>query len=162
MTGYTENSIVILRDFDTVFDLTNTIELWPQLFTEYQKVEVLEHKGNEIVFSLTTYPEGERPSRTWVSRRIIDKPGRQATAERIEKAFPFKDMKIHWTYEELPKGVGVVMTWMQTFEVHDACKWTNEQMESFLNKNTRTQMQAIKQKVEAWAKPTKPLAASVV
>lgn len=160
MPGYTENTIVILRDFDTVFDLTNTIELWPQLFTEYEKAEVLERNGNEVLFSLTTYPEGERPSRTWVSRRIIDKPGKQATAERVEKAFPFKDMKIHWTYEELPQGVGVVMTWIQKFEVHDDCKWTTEQMESFLNGNTRTQMRAIKEKVEAW--PAKSLTTSAV
>ena len=104
MPGYTENSIVILRDFDTVFDLTNEIELWPQLFTEYEKAEVLERKGNEVLFSLTTFPEGERPSRTWVSRRIIDKPGRQATAQRVESAFPFKEMKIHWTYEEITAG----------------------------------------------------------
>ncbi len=162
MAGYTQNSIVILRDFDTVFDLTNTIELWTELFTEYSKAEVLERHGNEVIFSLTTFPEGERPARTWTSRRIIDKPGRQATAERIEKAFPFKDMKIHWTYEELPQGVGVVMTWMQTFEVHDECKWTTEQMESFLNRNTRTQMQAIKQKVEAWSASFKPLEAIAV
>jgi aromatase len=150
MTGYTENNIVVLRDFNTVFDLTNDIELWPQLFTEYEKAEVLERNGNEVLFSLTTYPEGDRPSRTWVSRRLIDKPGKQATAERVEKAFPFKDMKIHWTYEELPQGVGVVMTWMQKFEIHDECKWTTEQMESFLNRNTRVQMRAIKEKVEAW------------
>ena len=162
MPGYTENSIVILRDFDTVFDLTNTIELWTELFTEYSKSEVLERNGNEVIFSLTTFPEGDRPSRTWTSRRIIDKPGRQATAERIEKAFPFKDMKIHWTYEELPKNVGVVMKWMQTFEVHDDCKWTHEQMESFLNRNTRTQMKAIKEKVEDWSAPLKPLAAIAV
>ncbi|MBV8886525.1 MAG: SRPBCC family protein [Chroococcidiopsidaceae cyanobacterium CP_BM_RX_35] len=149
MPGYTENSIVILRDFDTVFDLTNNIELWPQLFTEYEKAVVLERNGNEVLFSLTTYPEGERPSRTWVSRRIIDKPGKQATAERVEKAFPFEDMKIHWTYEELPKNVGVVMTWIQKFEPAEGA-WSTEKLESFLNRNTRTQMRAIKEKVEAW------------
>jgi len=159
MPGYTENSIVILRDFDTVFDLTNTIELWPQLFTEYEKAEVLERKGNEVLFSLTTFPEGERPSRTWVSRRIIDKPGRQATAERVENAFPFKEMKIHWTYEELPQGVGVIMTWSQKFEPADGA-WSTEKLESFLNGNTRIQMRGIKERVEAW--PAKSLTTSAV
>jgi aromatase len=162
MAGYTENSVLILRDFDTVFDLTNTIELWTQLFTEYEKAEVLERNGNEIIFSLTTYPEGERPSRTWTSRRIIDKPGRQATAERIEAAFPFKEMKIHWTYEPLPQDVGVVMTWMQSFEVHEDCQWSTEQMEAFLNRNTRTQMKAIRERVEAWSGAEKPLVPTTV
>lgn len=159
MPGYTENTIVILRDFDTVFDITNTIELWPQLFTEYEKAEVLERKGNEVLFSLTTFPEDGRPSRTWVSRRIIDKPGRQATAERVENAFPFKEMKIHWTYEELPQGVGVIMTWIQKFEPAEGA-WSTEKLESFLNGNTRIQMRAIKEKVEAW--PAKSPATSAV
>jgi aromatase len=158
MPGYTENSIVILRDFDTVFDLTNQIELWTQLFTEYEKAEVLERNGSEVVFSLTTFPEGDRPARTWVSRRVIDKLGRQATAERIEAAFPFKEMKIHWTYEPLPGDVGVVMTWIQKFEIHEDCQWSSEKMESFLNRNTRTQMRAIRERVENWSAPIKPLA----
>ena len=151
MPGHTENTIVVLRDYDTVFDLTNQIELWPQLFTEYEKAEVIERQGNEVLFSLTTYPEGERPSRTWVSRRIIDKENGQATAERVEKAFPFQEMKIHWTYERLPQDIGVVMTWIQKFEVHPDCQWSTEQMEAFLNRNTRVQMRAIKERVEAWA-----------
>jgi len=150
LPGYTENTIVILRDFDTVFDLTNDIALWPQLFTEYQKAEVISREGNTVTFSLTTYPEGERPSRTWVSTRVIDKPGRAATAERAPNSFPFKEMKIHWTYEVLPENVGVAMTWIQRFELHPDCPWTVEQMESFLNRNTRTQMRAIREKVEAW------------
>ena len=159
MPGYIENTIVILRDFDTVFDLTNTIELWPQLFTEYEKAEVLERKGNEVLFSLTTFPEGGRPSSTWVSRRIIDKPGRQATAERVEKAFPFEEMKIHWTYEELPQGVGVIMTWSQKFEPAEGA-WSPEKLESFMNRNTRAQMRTIKERVEAW--PAKTLSANAV
>ena len=146
--GYTENSIVLLSDFDTVFDLTNSIEHWPQLFTEYEKAEVLERNGNEILFRLTTFPEDERPARTWISKRHIDKPNKQAIAERLEPTFPFKYMHIRWTYEQLPKGVGVVMTWIQEFEVHPECPWKEEQMESFLARNTRIQMQEIKLKIE--------------
>ena len=150
MAGYTENSIVVLRDLDTVFDLTNRVELWTQLFTEYERAEVLERNGDELLFRLTTFPEGGRPSRTWVSRRVIDRARLRADAERLEPAFPFKSMKIHWTYEPLPKDVGVVMTWIQEFEVHPECPYTNEQMESFLNRNTRAQMRSVKSKVEVW------------
>ncbi|PRZ12690.1 polyketide cyclase/dehydrase/lipid transport protein [Laceyella sediminis] len=94
-----ENSIIVERDFDTTFDLTNDIELWTKLFTEYKEAKVLEKNGNEVLFQLTTYPEGERPSRTWVSRRIIDKENKQATAERLDPKFPFKYMNIRWSYE---------------------------------------------------------------
>jgi aromatase len=146
--GYTENSIVILRDFDTVFDLTNTIELWPQLFTEYKKAEVLDRNGNEVLFRLTTFPEGDRPALSWVSRRRIDKEKRQAVAERLEPTFPFQFMHILWTYEPLPKDVGVIMTWIQEFEPHPEVSKTAEEMESFLNRNTRTQMREIKGKIE--------------
>lgn len=150
MPGFTHNSIVVLRDFSTVFDLTNRIDLWPQLFTEYRAAEILERNGDELLFRLTTFPEGERPSRSWTSRRWIDRANRRATAERLAPAFPFASMRITWTYEPLPQDVGVVMTWMQEFEVHPDAKFSNEQMESFLNRNTRAQMQAVKAAVERW------------
>ena len=150
MAGYTENSIVIFRDFDTVFDLTNTIELWPLLNIKYEKVEVLERNGNEISYSITTYPSGKSPSRTLVMRRIIDQPNRQVTTELVSKSSAFKEMKIYWSYEELPQGAGVVMTWSQKFEVHEDCKLTTEQMESSIDRDTRSQMQVVKEKIEAW------------
>jgi aromatase len=146
--GYTENSIVILQDFDTVFDLTNTIELWPKLFTEYEKAEVLERQGNEIMFRLTTFAEGDEPSHSWVSRRKIEKEKKEASAERLDPTFPFKYMHIRWTYEALPKDVGVIMTWIQEFEPHPKFPKTNAEMEAFLNHNTRTQMREIKHKIE--------------
>lgn len=150
LPGYTHNTIVILKDFDTVFDLTNDIELWPQLFTEYKEAKVLERDGNAVTFQLTTFPEGERASRTWVSTRIIDKPGKKAEAQRVKQAFPFEMMKICWTYEQLPQNVGTVMTWEQKFAPAEGA-WSVEKMEAFLNRNTRVQMQAIKEAVETWS-----------
>lgn len=150
MPGITENNIVVLRDFDTVFDLTNRVELWTELFTEYEEATVLSRSGNELTFRLKTFPEGERPSRTWVSKRLVDKKNRRAEAERIDPTFPFAHMRIRWTYEPLPGDVGTVMTWTQEFEVHPECPYSNEQMESFLNRNTRVQMKHVKAKVESW------------
>ncbi len=42
------------------------------------------------------------------------------------------------------------MTWIQKFEVDENCKLTTEQMESSINQDTRVQMQAVKEKIEAW------------
>lgn len=101
-----------------------------------------------------------RPSRTWVSRRIIDKPGKKAEAQRIEQAFFFKTMKIYWSYEELPQNVGTVMTRVQKFEPAEGA-WPVEKIESFLNRNTRVQMQAIKEAVEAWSGKKEPATIAV-
>lgn len=150
MPGYTENNIVIFRDFTHVFELTNRIDLWPQLFTEYQSAEVLNQEDNVITFRLTTFPEGSRPSRTWTSVRTIMPEEKQAIAKRLDPAFPFEYMNIKWLYEPLPKDDGVIMTWIQEFNVHPECQFTNEQMESFLNANTRKQMQSVKTNVENW------------
>lgn len=150
MPGYTENRILIHRDFDHVFDLTNNIELWPKLFTEYKDAKVLEKNDNEIVFQLTTFPEGERPSRTWKSKRYLNKANGIATAKRIEPLFPFAYMDIRWEYEKLADNKAVVMTWIQEFDVHPECQFSVTQMESFLNHNTYKQIRAVKKAVEEW------------
>ena len=150
MSGYTENRILIRRDYEFVFDITNRIELWPQLFTEYKEAEVLERTESEVRFRLTTFPESERPSRTWVSKRTMDKASGVALAERVESAAPFEYMKIRWEYERLPAEGAVLMTWIQDFAVAAGVPWSTEQMESFLNRNTRAQMRSVKARVEAW------------
>lgn len=150
MPGYTENRIVIYRDYDHVFDLTNRIDLWPKLFTEYKDAVVLEQSDNEITFQLTTFAEGQKPSRTWKSKRILNKKDGVATAERIDPLFPFAYMNIRWEYEKLPSDTAVIMTWIQEFDVHPDCQFSDVQMESFLNRGTHKQMKAVKQAVEAW------------
>jgi aromatase len=150
MAGYTENRILIYRDFDHVFDLSNRIDLWPKLFTEYKEAEILEREDNTLTFRLTTFEEGERPSRTWVSKRLINKKEGFATAERIDPLFPFLYMKIRWEYEKLLSDKAVVMTWIQEFDVHPECKFTDVQMESFLNHNTYKQMRCVKEAIEGW------------
>lgn len=150
MSGYTENKILILKDFDYVFDLTNQIEAWPKLFTEYQSSEVLEKTDDEILFRLTTFASEDRPSRTWISKRWPKKQEGIVTAQRLSPTFPFAHMNIRWEYERLPSDQSVLMTWVQEFEVHPECKFSTTEMESFLNRNTREQMRAVKKAVENW------------
>lgn len=150
MDGYTENRVVIMRDLDHVFKLTNRIDLWPQLFTEYKEALVLEQDGNEIKFRLTTFSDGLKPERIWISKRYIDRENLVAHAERLDPKFPFEYMKIRWDYEQLPGNIGVVMTWIQNFNVDPNCKFNNVQMESFLNRATHDQIKAVKKNVESW------------
>lgn len=150
MPGYTENRVLIYRDYDHVFDLTNNISLWPQLFTEYKTARVLEEKGNYIKFELTTFATENKPSKTWVSERFLDKINHSATAERLTPKFPFSYMKIRWEYEVIEKTPAVLMTWIQEFDIDPACPFSVEQMESYLNKNTYQQIKSVKNKVEQW------------
>lgn len=149
MKGRTENSIVILRDPDQVFELTNQIELWPELFTEYEKAEVLERGPEYIKFRLAMFPEEDGTVKSWVSERRIDRKKREARAKRLDPLYPFGSMDILWTYETLPNDVGVIMTWIQEFEPHENFPFDVYRMESYLNHNTRIQMKAVKQAVEA-------------
>ena len=41
MSGHTQNEIVIAAPLELVWDMTNDLENWPQLFSEYAAVEVL-------------------------------------------------------------------------------------------------------------------------
>lgn len=150
MSGYTENKILILKDFDNVFDLTNRVELWPKLFTEYKSIEVLEKNKNEILFRLITYSINGNPERSWISRRIINKQDAIATAQRLSPTFPFSHMNIRWEYEKLPSDTAVLMTWIQEFDVDSKCKLSVQEMESYINKSTREQMKSVKLAVEKW------------
>ena len=42
MAGHTDNSIVINAPLQLVWDMTNDVESWPWLFTEYDSVAILE------------------------------------------------------------------------------------------------------------------------
>lgn len=143
MKGYVENSVVILGDSIKIFDLTNTLERWKELFTEYNSVEIIEKSDNEILFMLTT-----NNGKSWTSKRYINKEKMTVNAVRINPLFPFKEMNIFWKYEQLPQNVGVIMTWIQEFEVDPLCQHDTYDMESYLNRATREQMRAVKANVE--------------
>jgi len=141
--GHTVNSIVINASYDLVFDISNKIERWTDLFgKEYAKADVLEHKGNEITFRLT-----DEEGKSWVSKRWLYKDQKFAYAQRWDPLFPFQYMKIVWFYTETPEGIK--MTWIQDFEM-DAkfTKYTPEQIEGFINKHSQDNMKTFKKVIE--------------
>ena len=141
--GHTRNSIVINAPYDLIFDISNKIERWTELFgKEYVKAEVLERKGNEITFRLT-----DDENKSWVSKRWLDKEHRYAVASRHEPMFPFQFMKIVWFYIE--SSDGVEMIWIQDFRM-DAkfTKFTEEQIEGFINEHSQHNMKIFKKVIE--------------
>jgi aromatase len=165
--GHTVNSVVINAPYELVFDISNKIERWTELFgKEYAKADVLEHKGNEITFRLT-----DEDAKSWVSKRWLFKDLKFAYAQRWDPLFPFKYMKIVWYYTELEKGdsplenndkgqspfsKGIKMSWIQDFEMDPKfTKFSAEQIEGFINKHSQDNMKIFKQVIEAEALATK-------
>jgi|CXWL01.1.fsa_nt_gi aromatase len=142
--GHTVNSIVINAPYELVFDISNHIERWTELFgKEYASADVLERKGNEITFRLT-----DEDGKSWVSKRWLYKDLKMAYAQRWEPLFPFKYMKIVWYYYETPEGIK--MTWIQDFEMDPGfTKFTAEQIEGFVNEHSQHNMKIFKKVIEA-------------
>ncbi|MFC8131471.1 SRPBCC family protein [Streptomyces sp. NPDC057302] len=152
MAGHTDNAIVIDAPLDVVWQMTNDVPNWPDLFSEYAAAEVLEQDGDTVVFRLTMHPDEDGNVWSWVSRRTSDPKTRTVHAERVETG-PFDFMKIYWEYTQEPGG-GVRMRWVQDFHMKPQAPVTDEGMTGHLNRNTLVQMALIKEKVESAARLT--------
>jgi aromatase len=141
--GHTRNSIFIKAPYEKVFDISNEIERWTELFgDEYVKAEVLERKGNEITFRLT-----DDEGKSWVSKRWLHKDQCFAFASRHEPMFPFEYMKIIWIY--VPKDGGVEMVWIQDFKMDpNFTKFSEEKIEGFVNEHSQHNMKIFKKVIE--------------
>ena len=148
--GHTVNSIVINAPYEKVFEISNNIERWTELFgDEYVKAEVLKREGNEITFRLT-----DDEKKSWVSKRWLYKDLKYAYASRHEPMFPFKYMKIIWFYHETPNGTK--MTWIQDFEMDAGAKFDDKTVEGFINEHSQHNMKIFKEVIEEEAKTLAP------
>jgi len=142
----TDNSVVISAPIDLVWDMTNDVESWPELFSEYASAEIIARDGNTIDFRLTTKPDANGAVWTWVSRRTADRDTRTVRAHRIETG-PFEYMNLNWYYRE--SAAGTEMQWIQEFEMKADAPFGNEAMVEHLNRATRVNMDHIKKVIEA-------------
>jgi aromatase len=145
MPGHTDNEIVINAPLDLVWEMTNDLENWPQLFSEYASVEVLERDGDRVRFRLTMHPDENGMVWSWVSERTTDKSSLAVNARRVEPG-PFEFMEIRWEYAEVPAGTR--MRWIQDFAMKPTAPVDDNGMVNHINKNSRIQMQLIREKVE--------------
>ncbi|MFD7863200.1 SRPBCC family protein [Streptomyces sp. NPDC057682] len=145
MPGHTENEIVIAAPLDLVWEMTNDLENWPQLFSEYASVEVMERDGERTVFRLTMHPDDNGKVWSWVSERTTDRPAREVRARRVETG-PFDHMNIHWTYAEVPGGTR--MHWKQDFAMRPDAPVDDAWMTDNINRNSRVQMELIRDRIE--------------
>jgi aromatase len=146
--AHTDNSVVIDKPLDEVWERMNDLENWTNLFTEYSSVEILEREGNTVKFRLTTHPDPEYDGQvwSWVSERTMDPESHTTKSRRIETG-PFEYMNIEWYFE--PADGGTKMRWVQDFSMKPSAPANDEQAEEYLNKNTAEQMKAIKERLES-------------
>ncbi|WP_158884904.1 SRPBCC family protein [Amycolatopsis anabasis] len=148
MAARTDNAVTIQAPVELVWDMTNDIESWPDLFAEYAEAEVLRRDGDSIDFRLTTKPDANGKSWQWVSRRVLNKAELTVRAHRLEPG-PFKYMNLFWSYRE--NGSGTEMRWVQEFEMNPGAHLDDEGMAAHLNQATRKNMAHIKKTIEATA-----------
>jgi aromatase len=143
--GHTCNSIIINAPYEKVFDISNDISRWTELFgAEYKKADVLRKEANKITFRLT-----DEEDKSWQSWRLLFKETYFAYAEREEPKFPFKYMKIIWLYTRKPDGIE--MTWIQHFEMESKAKFNDTQVEGFINEGSQKNLKIFKKIIEAEA-----------
>jgi len=146
MAGHTENSIEIKAPMDLVWDMTNDVESWPNLFSEYAEVKIVERKGDTVRFNISMHPDETGKVWSWVSERTSDAKKRTVKAHRVETG-PFEYMNIEWYFEDAEGGTR--MRWVQDFSMKPEAPADDEQAEQYMNKNTKEQMQVIKERLEA-------------
>lgn len=152
--GYIRNAILIHAPVDDVFKITNNVRLWPELFTEYASVEVLEEEENRVTFRLTTHPDESGAQWSWVSTRSTNLERKSTYSERNPSSGPFKQMTIRWWYDSVGEA-DAVMTWEQEFSMKPEAPFTEEHATNHLNKQTRIQQRVIKERVEQMCGTTK-------
>jgi aromatase len=146
MPAKTDNAVVIAAPLALVWDMTNDIESWPQLFSEYAKAEVLERQGNTITFRLTT----RKPVRSWVSQRVLDRDAGVVQARRLDSpSGPFAYMRLRWEY--VPVEGGVKLRWQQEFKLRARIPFAHGFVARHINRQSAAELARIKGIVEAAA-----------
>lgn len=146
--GHTDNRVVINAPLALVWDMTNDVESWPDLFSEYGEAEILERQGDTVRFRLSTVPDGTGTSYSWVSERTPDRENLTVKAYRVETGI-FEFMHIAWSYREVVGGVE--MRWVQDFAMKPGGPADDAQATDYINRNSVVQMARIKGLVEAAA-----------
>jgi aromatase len=143
----TECSIVIEAPIAYAWARTNDVRGWPDLFTEYAAVEVLEDEPDRVVFRLTMHPDENGKVWSWVSERSWDRSQWTVRARRIETG-PFEFMNILWTFEAMSSD-RTLMRWVQEFHMRPDAPMNDAQMEERIMRGSHEQMRIIARRILA-------------
>lgn len=148
MSGHVDNEILIKAPRELVWERTNDIESWTELFSEYSAAEILSERDGTIVFRLALHPDENGKVWDWVSARTPDHETYTVRSQRVQTG-PFKYMWIYWEYTETPDGTR--MRWVQDFEMKPTAPIDDEGMRKRLDHNTGIQQKLIRDRLEQLA-----------
>jgi aromatase len=148
MTGHTDNRVVIAAPLDRVWQVTNDVAAWPSLFGEYASAEILDEAENYVRFRLTTRPDANDRTWSWVSERRLDPVNHVVHARRVETG-PFEYMDIRWEYR--PTAGGVELRWVQDFHLKPTAPVDDAAMTDRINRNSPMELARIKRLIESGA-----------
>lgn len=152
--GHTDNAIVIDAPLDLVWRLTNDLGDWPNLFTEYAAVDILENRDDTYFrFRLTMHPDANGTVWSWISERTLDPIAHRVSARRVEPG-PFEFMDIQWSYGHAAGRT--TMRWVQDFRMRPTAPVDTAAMTRRIDANSKIQMAIIAQKVQAVAAAESP------
>lgn len=150
MAGHTENAIAIHAGMDLVWEMTNDVESWPWLFSEYASAEILERHGDTVRFRLTMHPDEQGRVWSWVSERTCDGTTRTVRAHRLQTG-PFEYMNIYWEYHTKESG-DILLRWVQDFHMKPQAPVDDDAMTKRINRNSAVQLERIKHLIEQAAR----------
>ncbi|MCP3760577.1 SRPBCC family protein [Streptomyces sp. TBY4] len=143
--GRTEQAIVIAAPYDEVWQQTNDVAAWPDLFSEYAAAEILETAGDSVTFRLSMHPDENGTVWSWVSERTQDRENGTVRARRVETG-PFEFMNIVWTYQEVEGGVE--LRWQQEFAMKPGAPVDTATMTARISANSTLQLALIRGRVQ--------------
>ncbi|HEY6748098.1 MAG TPA: SRPBCC family protein [Mycobacteriales bacterium] len=150
-----QHSTTISRPAREVFDITNDIARWKELFNEYNESEVVSREDCgrfvKLVFRLKNARGME-----WQSWRILDREELIAVAQRQDPMLPFRYMHLTWTYEDVDDGTR--MTWTQDFEFDPAAGLDEAEVLAWMDAHGRDNQLRIKDLLESGAVGPEPAA----
>lgn len=149
MSGHTDNEIFIQAPVDLVWDVTNDLENWPTLFSEYASIDILAREDAKVTFRLTMHPDPDGKVWSWVSEREAAWDQRTVWARRVETG-PFSYMHIRWEYAEEPDGTR--MRWVQDFAMREDAPVDDAWMTANINGSSHVQMERIRDAVQERAR----------
>ncbi|WP_049579155.1 SRPBCC family protein [Nocardiopsis sp. SBT366] len=141
-------STIIDAPYDLVWEVTNDVARWTDLFPGHASVDVIHHEGDTVRFRITKHPDEQGRVMTWVSDRTMYRDEGEARAVRVETG-PFEYMHLRWVYEDLPEGVR--LTWHYEFTAKADAPYDDTWMKAHFDESVPRELEGVRNTLEARA-----------
>jgi len=151
VAAHTDHELVIHAPLDLVWDISNDLSRWPDLFQgHYAAAEILEESPGRLRFRLTTCPDEQGRTYSWVSERFLDVGRHRILGRRIDPG-PFLYMHIFQSFDQVPDGTAV--RWVHDFEMLPGGFPTDAEMAARIERNAAANLRQHKTVIESLAGP---------